>query len=96
MALTHYEKKVIQKTIDVIHTLDLDLNFISAGTKDGKRTVCAVMDPQTGDAEVDKLISSLKKCFRKAEVVKGAGAHKPYAKEINYPNIYIIIKGPNK
>lgn len=96
MALTHYEKKVIQKTIDVIHTLDLNLNFISAGTKDGKRAVCAVMDPQTIDADVDKLIASLKKRLRKAEVVKGAGAHKPYAQELNHPNVYIIIKGPNK
>jgi hypothetical protein len=96
MAVTYYEKKVIQKTIDVIHTLDLDLNFISAGTKDGKRAVCAIMDPQTKDAEVEKLIASLKKRFRKAEVVKGAGVHKPYAPELNYPNVYIIIKDPNR
>lgn len=96
MALSYYEKKVIQKTIEVINTLDLDLDFISAGTKDGNRAVCAVMDPQTRYAEVDKLIASLKKRFRNAEVVKGACAHKPYAPEITYPNVYIIIKGPNK
>jgi hypothetical protein len=95
MAVTHYEKKVIQRTIGVIHTLDLNLNFISAGTKDGKRAVCAIMEPETKSDEVEKLIASLKKCFRKAEVVKGAGAHKQYAPEVNYPNVYIIIKGPN-
>ena len=96
MAVTYYEKKVIQRTIGVIHTLDLNLNFISAGTKDGKRAVCAVMEPETKADEVEKLINNLKKCFRKADVVKGAGAHKPYAPEINYPNVYILIKGPNR
>lgn len=96
MAVTYYEKKVIQRTIGVVHTLDLNLSFISAGTKDGKRAVCAVMEPETKADEVEKLIANLKKCFRRAEVVKGAGAHKPYAPEINYPNIYILIKGPNK
>lgn len=96
MAVSYYEKKVIQRTIGVINTLDLNLNFISAGTKDGRRAVCAVMDPETKENEVDKLIANLNKCFRRAEVVKGAGAHKPYAPEINYPNVYILIKGPNK
>ena len=96
MALSYYEKKVIQRTIGVIHTLDLNLNFISAGTKNDKRAVCAVMEPETKDSELTKLIDNLRKCFRKAEVIKGAGAHKPYAPEINYPNVYIIIKGPNK
>lgn len=96
MAVTYYEKRVMHRTIEVINTLDLDLDFISAGTKDGRRAVCAVMGPETKDAEVEKLIANLKKCFRKAEVVKGAGAHKPYAPEINYPNIYIIIKGANR
>lgn len=96
MSLSYYENKVIRKTIDVITRLNLDLSFVSAGTKDGKRAVCAVMEPETKAAEVEKLISNLKKCFPKAEVVKGAGTHKPYAPEINYPTIYIIIKGPNR
>lgn len=96
MAVTHYEKRVMHRTIEVINTLDLDLDFISAGTKDGRRAVCAVMGPETKDAEVEKLIPNLEKRFRKAEVVKGAGAYKSYAKEICYPTVYIIIKGPNR
>jgi hypothetical protein len=96
MAVSYYERKVIQKTIGMIDTLKLKLNFISAGTKDGKRAVCAVMNPRTKEDELEELVASLRKCFRKAEVVRGAGAHKPYAKEINYPTIYIMIKGPNK
>jgi hypothetical protein len=80
----------------VIDTLKLNLNFISAGTKDGKRAVCAVMDPQTKEEEVTNLISVLSKCFRKAEVVNGSGAHKQYAPEIEYPTIYIMIKGANR
>ena len=96
MAVSYYERKVIQKTIGMIDTLKLKLNFISAGTKDGKRAVCAVMDPQTKEEEIVDLISNLSKCFRKAEVIKGAGAHKPYAQEINYPTVYIMIKGANK
>ena len=96
MAVSYYERKVIQKTIGMIDTLKLKLNFISAGTKDGKRAVCAVMDPQTKEDEITELITALSKCFRKAEVVKGAGAHKQYAQEINYPTIYILIKGVNR
>ena len=96
MAVSYYERKVIQRTIGTIESLDLSLSFISAGTKDGRRAVCAVMDPQTKDEEISKLISSLSKSFRKAEVVKGSGAHKEYAKEIEYPTIYIMIKGANR
>jgi hypothetical protein len=96
MAVSYYERKVIQKTIGMIDTLKFKLNFISAGTKDGKRAVCAVLDPQTKEDEIEELITGLSKCFRKAEVVKGAGAHKQYAQEINYPTIYIMIKGANR
>lgn len=96
MAVTYYEKKVMQRTIEVINTLDLDLDFISAGIKDGRRAVCAVMGPDTKDSEVENLVANLRKRFRKDEVVNGAGVTRPYAPEINYPNIYIFIKGPNK
>jgi hypothetical protein len=96
MAVSYYEKKIIQRTMGVIDTLDLNLNFISSGTKDGKRAVCAVMDPRTKEDEITELITGLRKCFRKAEVVKGAGAHKEYAKEINYPTVYIMIKDHNR
>lgn len=96
MAVSYYEKKIIQRTMGMIDTLNLKLNFISAGTKDGRRAVCAVMDPQTKDEEITNLVTSLSKCFRKAEVVNGAGAHKPYAPEIEYPTIYILIKGANQ
>ena len=96
MAVSYYEKKVIQRTMGVIDTLDLKFNFISAGTKDGKRAVCAVMDPETREEEISNLIAVLSKCFRKAEVVNGSGAHKAYAPEIEYPTIYIMIKGQNK
>lgn len=91
MAVTYYEKKVMQRTIEVINTLDLDLDFISAGIKDGRRAVCAVMGPDTKDSEVENLVANLRKRFRKDEVVKGAGAYKPYAKEIRYPTVFIII-----
>lgn len=96
MAVSYYEKKVIQRTIGVIDTLKLNLHFISAGTKDGKRAVCAVLDPKTKEEEISNLVTILSKCFRKAEVVDGAGVHKPYAPEIEYPNIYIMIKGANR
>lgn len=96
MTVSYYERKVVQRTIGTIESLDLDLSFISAGTKDGRRAVCAVMDPQTKDEEISKLISSLSKSFRNAKVVKGAGAHKEYAQEIEYPTVYILIKGPNR
>lgn len=96
MAVSYYERKVIQKTIGVIDGLNLNLNFISAGTKDGKRAVCAVLEPETKAEEIKELIAKLSKCFRKAEVVNGAGAHKQYAPEIEYPNIYILINGANR
>ena len=96
MAVSYYEKKIIQRTMGVIDTLDLKLNFISAGTKDGKRAVCAVLDPKTKYEEISNLVTILSKCFRKAEVINGAGAHRPYAPEIEYPNIYIMIKGANR
>ena len=96
MAVSYYEKKVIQRTMGVIDTLNLKFNFISASTKDGKRAVCAVMDSGTKDEEISNLIAVLSKCFRKAEVVNGSGAHKAYAPEIRYPTVYVVIKGPNK
>ena len=95
MAVSYYEKKIIQRTIGMIDVLKLKLYYISTGTKDGRRAVCAVMDPQTKEEEITELISNLRKCFRKAEVIKGAGAHKTYAQEINYPTVYILINGAN-
>lgn len=96
MALTYYERKILQRTIGVLHTLDTSFEQVTAGILDGKRAICAVLTPQTKSDEIANLQENLQKCFRKANVIVGKGATRPCAPEIRYPTVYIVIKGANR
>ena len=96
MALTYYERKSIQRTIGVLHTLCVSFEQVTAGILDGKRAICAVLTPQTKSDEIANLQKNLQKCFRKADVIVGKGASRPNAPEIRYPTVYVVIKGANR
>ena len=96
MALTYYERKVIQRTVGVLNTIGLSFERITAGSLEGKRAVCAVLTPQTKSAEIEELKENLQKCFRKADVIVGKGATRPHAPEIRYPTVYVVIRGANR
>lgn len=96
MALTYYERKVIQRTVGVLNTIGVSFEQVTAGTLEGKRAICAVLTPQTKSDEIANLQENLQKCFRKANVIIGKGATRPYAPEIRYPTVYVVIKGANR
>lgn len=96
MALTYYERKSIQRTIGVLHTIGISFEQVTAGTLDGKRAICAVLTPQTKSDEIEEFKENLQKCFRKADVIIGKGASRPNAPEIRYPTVYVVIKGANR
>lgn len=96
MALTYYERKILQRTIGVLHTLDTSFEQVTAGILDGKRAICAVLTPQTKSDEIANLQENLQKCFRKANVIIGKVASRPHAPEIRYPTVYVVIKGANR
>ena len=96
MALTYYERKVIQRTVGVLNTNGVSFERVTAGTLDGKRAICAVLTPQTKSDEISNLRENLQKRFRKAYVILGNGVTRPYAPEICYPTVYVVIKGANR
>ena len=96
MALTYYERKVIQRTVGVLNTIGVSFEQVTAGTLEGKRAICAVLTPQTKSDEIAELQENLQKCFRKANVILGKGAVRPQAPEIRYPTVYVVIKGANR
>lgn len=96
MALTYYERKVIQRTVGVLNTIGVSFERVTAGILNGKRAICAVLTPQTKSDEISNLQENLQKCFRKAVVIIGKGATRPHAPEIRYPTVYVVIKGANR
>lgn len=96
MALTYYERKVIQRTVGVMNTIGVSFEQVTAGTLEGKRAICAVLTPQTKTDEIEEFKEKLQKCFRKANVILGKGATRPYAPEIRYPTVYVVINGANR
>lgn len=96
MALTYYERKVIQRTVGVLNTTGISFERVTAGILDGKRAICAVLTPQTKSDEISELQENLQKCFRKANVIVGKGATRPCAPEIRYPTVYVVINGANR
>lgn len=96
MALTYYERKVIQRTVGVLNTIGVSFERVTAGILNGKRAICAVLTPQTKSDEISNLQENLQKCFRKADVIIGKGAIRPHATEIRYPTVYVVIKGANR
>lgn len=92
MALTYYERKVIQRTVGVLNTIGVSFERVTAGILNGKRAICAVLTPQTKSDEISNLQENLQKCFRKAVVIIGKGATRPHAPEIRYPTVYVVIK----
>lgn len=96
MALTYYERKVIQRTVGVLNTTGISFERVTAGILDGKRAICALLTPQTKSDEIANLQENLQKCFRKANVIVGKGATRPHAPEIRYPTVYVVIKGANR
>ena len=96
MALTFYERKVIQRTVGVLNTQGISFEQVTAGSLEGKRAICAVLTPQTKSEEIGELQENLQKCFRKANVIIGKGATRPHAPEIRYPTVYVVIKGANR
>ena len=96
MAVSYYERKILQRSTGVMGNMGISYELVTVGTLKDKRAACLVLDRFTKEEKIDELTQNLQKCFRKAEVVRGKGTHRPCAPEINYPNIYIIVKGPNK
>lgn len=96
MPLSYYERKILQRSTGVMANMGISYELATVGTLKDKRAACLVLDRFTKEEKIDELTQNLQKCFRKAEVVRGKGTHRPCAPEINYPNIYIIVKGPNK
>ena len=96
MALSYYERKVIQRTIGILNTQGISFEMLSAGNLEGKRAICAVLTPQTKTTEIAELQENLQKCFRKARVIVGKGAARSQAPEIIYPTVYVVIKGANR
>ena len=96
MALSYYELKILQRARGVMANMRISYELVTAGSLNEKRAICIVLDRFTNEEKIDELILNLQKCFRRAEVVRGKGTHRPCTPEINYPNIYIIVKGPNK
>jgi len=97
MALSYYERKILQRSMGVMANIGISYELVTVGTLNGdKRAACLVLDRFTKEEKIDELTQNLQKCFRKADVVRGKGTHRTCSPEINYPNIYIIVKGPNK
>jgi hypothetical protein len=96
MAVSYYERKILERSTGVMASMGISYELVTAGTLKDKRAICLVLDRFTKEEKINELIQNLQKCFRKADVVRGKGTHRPCAKEITYPNIYIIIKGANK
>lgn len=96
MALSYYELKILQRSTGVMASMGISYELVTAGSLNDKRAICIVLDRFIKEEKIDELIQNLQKCFRRAEVVRGKGTHRPCTPEINYPNIYIIVKGPNK
>ena len=96
MALTYYERKVLNRSIGVVNNHKLDLQLATFGTLDGKRAACLVFYTNITKEQIDELVDDLSKCFRKADVIRGKGCHRSNAPEITYPTVYVMIKGPNK
>jgi hypothetical protein len=91
MAVTYYERKVIQRTVGVLNTTGVSFERVTAGILDGKRAICAVLTPQTKSDEIANLQENLQKYFRKATVKVGRGATRPYCPETVYQTVYITF-----
>ncbi len=96
MAVSYYERKILQRSTGVMANMGISYELVTAGTLKDKRAICLVLDRFTKEEKIDELVQNLQKCFRKANVIQGNGTHRPCAPEIRYPNVYIIVKGPNK
>lgn len=72
--------------------MGISYEIVPVGTLKDKRAICIVLDRFMKEEKINELIENPQKCFREAEVVRGEGTHRQCAPEINYPNIYILIK----
>ena len=89
--MNQYQRNCKRRLEGILQTRAVPVHKVSHGSLNGSSSYCFVLEPWSSNLDLAEISASAQKCFRKATVMVGKGAHPTYAPEMNFPTIYLTF-----